>query len=158
MNELTPPLKTIKRKSISGIIRKFSTHRLKIVVCQFNHEFNPKSTLVQPKINPRSTQNQPKFNPEFSACNGSVWASNTVKIDVKCHLHMSFDDLGEPYAKVPWNLKLCSIHVEWTQPRSSAFNCVHLRPIAFNSVYAGSGGFMRVHAGSCGSMRGNVNL
>ena len=27
--------------------------------------------------------------------------SNTVKIDVKCHLHMSFDDLSEQYAKVP---------------------------------------------------------
>jgi hypothetical protein len=34
MDELTPSLKTIKRKSISGIIRKFSTHQLKKVMCQ----------------------------------------------------------------------------------------------------------------------------
>ena len=38
MNELKPPYNTIKRKSISGIIRKFSTHRLKKVVCQLIHE------------------------------------------------------------------------------------------------------------------------
>ena len=104
---------------------------------------------------------------EVTVTGHDIWW-NYVEVTLKCHLHMSFYDLGEPYAKVPWNLKLCSIHVEWTQPRSSAFNCVHLRPIAFNSVYAGSGGFMRVHAGSCGvmrshagscgSMRGNVNL
>ena len=85
MNELTPPLKTIKRKSISGIIRKFSTHRLKKVVCQLNHRlarnqssFNPRSTQNQPKINPKSTQNQPKINPKSTRNQPKINPSSTL--------------------------------------------------------------------------------